>query len=366
MELIRPDINIDFVGKRKYAYLLSLTLIILSLVGLVWRGDALYGVDFAGGTVVQVSFAQPTDAGKIREGLKEVGLDRSAIQKFGAEGENNYLIRTDLSGPELGNLQDRARESLERVYGKGGVTVERVEMVGPSVGHDLRQKALLAVFYATLFITVYISGRFELKWLPPVIMTGALILGVYTLRVLGMNIPMLILSALLIATALCWVLKLKYALGAIVATLHDVIITAGAIALTGKEFDLTVIAALLTIIGYSLNDTITIFDRIRENVRKVRRRDFAELVNTSVNQTLSRTLLTGTCTMATILALFLLGGPVIHDFAFTIMVGILVGTYSSVFVASPVLIEWETRFGKIGAMPAKKQGNTQGLKVKKT
>ena len=362
MELVRPDINIDFVGRRKYAYLLSLTLIIASLVGLVWRGNSLYGVDFAGGTVVQVSFAQPTDPGKIREGLRDVSLERSAIQKFGAEGENNFLVRTDLSGPEHASLQDQVSQSLERVYGKGGVTVERVEMVGPSVGHDLRQKALLAVFYATLIIAVYISGRFELKWLPPVIMAGALILGVYTLRVLGMDIPMLILAALLIATALCWVLKFKYALGAIVATIHDVIITAGAIALTGKEFDLTVIAALLTIIGYSLNDTITIFDRIRENVRKVRRRDFAELVNSSINQTLSRTLLTGTCTMATILALFLLGGPVIHDFAYTIMVGILVGTYSSVFVASPVLIEWETRFGKIRAIPGKKQGNSQGRK----
>jgi preprotein translocase subunit SecF len=362
MELIRPDINIDFVGKRKYAYLLSLTLMILSLVGLVWRGNSLYGIDFAGGTVIQVSFAQPTDAGKIREGLKEIGLERSAIQRFGAEGENNYLIRTDLSGPEHGNLQDRVKESLERVFGKGGVTVERVEMVGPKVGQDLRQNALLAIFYATLFIAVYISGRFELKWLPPVIMTGALILGVYTLRVVGMHIPMLILSALLITTALCWTLKLKYALGAVVATIHDVIITAGAVALTGKEFDLTVVAAILTITGYSLNDTIIVFDRIRENVRKVRRRDFAELVNGSINQVLTRTLLTSGTTLATVLALFFLGGAVIHDFAYTLMVGIIVGTYSSSFVASPVLIEWETRFGKIRAMPTKKQGNSQGRK----
>jgi len=362
MELIRPDINIDFVGKRKYAYLLSLTFIILSLVGLVWRGDSLYGIDFAGGTVIQVSFAQPTDAGKIREGLKEIGLERSAIQRFGAEGENNYLIRTDLSGPEHGNLQDRVKESLERVYGKGGVTVERVEMVGPKVGQDLRQNALLAIFYATLFIAVYISGRFELKWLPPVIMTGALILGVYTLRVVGMHIPMLILSALLITTALCWTLQLTYTLGAVVATIHDVIITGGAIALTGKEFDLTVVAAILTITGYSLNDTIIVFDRIRENVRKGRRRDFAEMVNSSINQTLSRTLLTSGTTLTTILALFFLGGAVIHDFAYTLMVGVIVGTYSSAFVASPVLVEWETRFGKLRATPAKKQGNSQGRK----
>jgi preprotein translocase subunit SecF len=177
-------------------------------------------------------------------------------------------------------------------------------------------------------------------------MTGALILGVYTLRVVGLNIPLLILAALVIATALCWVLKLKYALGAVVATIHDVIITAGAIAVTGKEFDLGVVAAILTITGYSLNDTIIVFDRIRENVRKGRRRDFTELVNGSINQTLSRTLLTSGTTLATVLALFVLGGAVIHDFAYTLMVGIIVGTYSSSFVASPVLIEWETRFGK--------------------
>jgi preprotein translocase subunit SecF len=362
MELVRPDINIDFVGKRTYAYILSLGLIVISLASLLWRGDSLYGIDFVGGTVIQVSFAKPTDAGKIREGLRGIGLEGSAIQRFGGEEDNSFLIRTDLSGPEQGNLNERVRESLERVYGKDGVTVERVEMVGPKVGQDLRQKALLAIFYATLFMAVYISGRFELKWLPPVIMTGALILGVYTLRVLGLNIPMLIFAALLIATALCWMLKLRYALGALVATLHDVIVTLGAIAVTGKEFDLTVIAALLTVVGYSLNDTIIVFDRIRENVRKGRRRDFAELVNGSVNQTLSRTLLTSGTTVAVVVALFFLGGAVIHDFAFTLMVGIVVGTYSSVFVASPVLIEWETRFGKIRAVPTKKQGNTQGRK----
>jgi preprotein translocase subunit SecF len=354
MELIRPDINIDFVGKRKYAYLLSLSFIIMSLIGLVWRGDSLYGIDFAGGTLIQVSFAKPTDPSKIRQGLTGAGLERSAIQRFGGEGENHYLIRTDVAGPEPGNLQNRVKESLEGVYGKDQVTVERVEMVGPSVGHDLRQKAVLAVFYATLFIAVYISGRFVLKWLPPVIMTGALILGVYTLRVVGLNIPLLILAALLIATALCWALKLKYALGAIVATIHDVIITAGAIAVIGKEFDLTVVAAILTITGYSLNDTIIVFDRIRENVRKGRRRDFAELVNSSINQVLTRTLLTSGTTLTTILALFFFGGAVIHDFAYTLMVGIIVGTYSSSFVASPVLIEWETRFGKPRPVQGKK------------
>jgi preprotein translocase subunit SecF len=346
MEFIKPDINVDFVGKRKYAYILSLSFIVISLVSLVWRGNTLYGVDFAGGTVIQVTFSKPPDVSQIRQGLKAVGLERSAIQRFGGQGENTFLIRTETSGPEHASLEARVKQSLEAVFGKDTVTVDRVESVGPKVGHDLRQKALLAVFYATLFIAVYISGRFELKWLPPVIMTGALILGVYTLQVVGLNIPTLILAALFITTALCWVLKLKYALGAMVATIHDVIITAGAIAATGKEFDLTVVAALLTITGYSINDTIIVFDRIRENARKGKQRDYAGLVNGAINQTLSRTLLTSGTTLATILALFFLGGAVIHDFAYTLMVGVIVGTYSSSFVASPVLIEWETRFSK--------------------
>jgi preprotein translocase subunit SecF len=346
MEFIRPDINIDFVGKRKYAYILSLSFIIISLVSLVWRGNSLYGVDFAGGTVVQVSFSKFPDVSKIREGLKDVGLERSAIQRFGGEGENTFLIRTEASGPEHASLEAGVKKSLEAVFGKDMVTVDRVESVGPKVGHDFRQRALLAVFYATLFIAVYISWRFELTWLPPLIMTGALILGVYTLQVVGLNIPILILAALVITTALCWVLKLKYALGAVVATVHDVIITAGAIAVTGKELDLTVVAALLTITGYSINDTIIVFDRIRENARKGKQRDYGELVNGAINQTLSRTLLTSGTTLATILALLFLGGAVIHDFAYTLMVGVIVGTYSSSFVASPVLIEWETRFSK--------------------
>ena len=233
---------------------------------------------------------------------------------------------------------------MERTYGDNTVAVERVEMVGPKVGKDLRQKALLAIYYALLFIAIYISGRFELKWMPGLIMAGALMLGVYVLRSVGMSIPMLIMAALVITMACCWVLRLKYALGAVVALIHDVMITVGAFALTNKEFDLTVVAALLTIIGYSLNDTIIVFDRIRENLRKARKRDFGEVVNSSINQTLSRTILTSGTTLAVVTILFILGGGVIHDFAFALMVGVVVGTYSSIFVASPVLIAWEAKF----------------------
>jgi preprotein translocase subunit SecF len=344
MEFIKPDVNINFVGRRKFAFAISLGLIIIGMVALVYRGNSLYGIDFAGGTVIQVRFKNPTEVKKIRQGLKPLGLENSAIQRFGGEGEHVYLVRTDISTAELGNLSKKVEDSLEKVYGPKGAEVERVEMVGPKVGKDLRQKALLAIYYAILFIAIYISGRFELKWMASLIMAGALILGVYVLRAAGMSIPMLILAALVITLACCWLLKLQYALGAVVALIHDVLITVGAFALTNKEFNLTVVAAVLTIIGYSLNDTIIVFDRIRENLRKSRKRDFAELINSSINQTLSRTILTSGTTLIVIAALFVLGGGVIHDFAFALLVGVVVGTYSSIFVASPILIAWQGRF----------------------
>jgi preprotein translocase subunit SecF len=344
MEFIKGDINIDFVGRRRVAFIISLGLLFIGIVALLYRGGSLYGIDFAGGTVVQLRFNNPTSAEKIRQGLKPLGLERSAIQRFGGEGEDVFLIRTDISRSELANLSKEVKDSLEKVYGENTVTVERVEMVGPKVGKDLRQKALLAIYYALLFIAIYISGRFELKWMPALIMAGALILGVYILRTVGMSIPMLIVAALVITMACCWVLKLKFALGAVTALIHDVLITVGAFAIANKEFNLTVVAALLTIIGYSLNDTIIVFDRIRENLRKSRKTDFAEVVNSSINQTLSRTILTSGTTLIVVTALFILGGGVIHDFAFALIVGVLVGTYSSIFVASPVLIAWEAKF----------------------
>jgi preprotein translocase subunit SecF len=356
MQFIKPDINIDFVGRRKFAFGLSLVLILIGLVALIGRGSSLYGIDFAGGTIVQVRFSSPTTADKIKEGLKEIGLDRSAIQRFGGEGENVFLIRTDVSRSELGNISKEVRDSLEKNYGEDTVVIDRVEMVGPKVGKDLRQKALLAIYYALLFIAIYISGRFEVKWMPALIMAGALILGVYVLRAAGMSIPMLILAALAITMACCWFLKLKYALGAVIALIHDVMITVGAFAIANKEFDLTVIAALLTIIGYSLNDTIIVFDRIRENLRTGKRREFSEVVNSSINQTLSRTILTSGTTLVVVTTLFILGGGVIHDFAFALIVGVVVGTYSSIFVASPVLIAWELRMASTRArVPTRKR-----------
>jgi len=224
--------------------------------------------------------------------------------------------------------------------------MRRVEMVGPKVGKDLRQKALFAIFYALLFIAIYISGRFELKWLMSIIMAISLAFVVYITSTFGVSVTWLIVMALLVTLSLCWFLNLKYALGAIIALVHDVTITIGVFALTEREISLSIIAAFLTIVGYSLNDTIIVFDRIRENLRRFRRRPFEQTMNISINQTLSRTILTSSTTLVVVLALFILGGGVIHDFAFALLVGIGVGTYSSIFVASPILLLWEGKFGK--------------------
>ena len=194
------------------------------------------------------------------------------------------------------------------------------------------------MFYALLFITIYISGRFELKWFTSGGMTAALIGAVYLLSLLNVSIPFLMTAALIVALFLFWIFDLKYAMGAIVALIHDVIITVGIFSIFDKEFTLPIIAALLTIIGYSLNDTIIVFDRIRENLRKYHKNPLQFIINRSVNETLSRTILTSLTTLIVVVALFVLGGGIIHDFAFAMIVGVLIGTYSSIYVASPIII----------------------------
>jgi preprotein translocase subunit SecF len=211
-------------------------------------------------------------------------------------------------------------------------------MVGPKVGSDLRTKAVEALYFAVLLIAIYISGRFEQRWFAAAIMAGGLFAGISALQLLGMSTSVLIFGALFITLGLCWYLKLNYALGAIVALIHDVMITVGIFSLLGKEFDLTIIAALLTIIGYSLNDTIIVFDRIRENLIGKISDSLAETINISINQTLSRTILTSGTTLLVVAALFAFGGGVIHDFALALLIGVGVGTYSSIFVASPILL----------------------------
>ena len=296
MEFIKPDININIVGKMKIAAICSLALIIVSILSLIAHGGPRLGIDFAGGTLVQIQFHEGTTVDRIRDGLRKINLGSSAIQQFGYKDNNEFLIRTEKSTSDLKGLSGEIEDALTATYGKGSFDVRRVEIVGPKVGADLRQKGINAMLIAMVGILIYITWRFEFR----------------------------------------------YAIGAIIALLHDVIITVGVFSLLGKEFTLPIIAALLTIIGYSLNDTIVVFDRIRENVRKTRKRSLREVINSSINQVLSRTFLTSATTLLVVLALFFLGGAVIHDFAFALLVGILAGTYSSVFIASPTIMAWET------------------------
>ena len=342
MQFIKPDININFVGKRKIAFSISLAMILISIASLVIHGGPKYGIDFAGGTLVQIKFNEPVSISKIKSGLAAVDLGKSSVQGFGEHSEHEYLIRTDRSVMTSGGFSQKVQKALESSTGKG-VTVRRVEMVGPQVGKDLREKALFAMFYSLLFIAIYISGRFELKWLLSGVIAGVLMGAVYFLSILSVSVPYLIAAALLVSLALFWFLNLKYAMGAIVALIHDVTITVGIFSICNKEFTLPIIAALLTIIGYSLNDTIIVFDRIRENLRKYHKNPLEIVINRSVNETLSRTILTSGTTLIVVVALFVLGGGIIHDFAFALLVGIIVGTYSSIYVASPILLAWNVR-----------------------
>ncbi len=296
MQLIKPDINFDFVGKRKTAMILSALVILVGLISLIFKGGPDYGIDFAGGTLVQLQFSEDTSAAAIKDALKGVELGSVVIQQFGDEA-NEFLVRAQNSSGELQGISRSISGALETAYGAGQVEVRRTEMVGPQVGKDLREKGLMAMVYAMIGILIYITLRFEFR----------------------------------------------FAVGAILALVHDVLITIGAFSIFGKEIDLPIIAAFLAIIGYSLNDTIIVYDRIRENMSKYAKDGFSAIVNRSINETLSRTILTSGTTLLVVAALFIFGGGVIHNFAFALLVGVLVGTYSSIFVASPLLIFWEER-----------------------
>jgi preprotein translocase subunit SecF len=342
MQFIKPDININFIGKTKITFCISITMILLSIASLLIHKGPKYGVDFAGGTLIQVKFITPTNTDNIKSGLRTLNLEKSSVQQFGDENDNEYLIRTDKSDVSTQGFSMEIEKALESTTGND-VEIRRVEMVGPQVGKDLREKALFAMFYALLFITIYISGRFELKWMLSGVMAGALMGAVYLLSIFDVSTLFLMAAALIITLVLFWFLELKYAMGAIVALIHDVTITVGLFSILDKEFTLPIIAALLTIIGYSLNDTIIVFDRIRENLKKYHKNPLEFIINRSVNETLSRTLLTSVTTLMVVVALFTLGGGIIHDFAFAMIVGVLIGTYSSIYVASPILLAWQGR-----------------------
>ncbi len=345
MQFIKSDINIDFIGKRKIAFVLSVLFILISFGSLIVKKGPRYGIDFAGGTLIQVRFEKPVEVDTVKSGLAAMEMKGSSVQAFGDAGDNEYLIRTDNSHTTGEDFIDRFKSALGNAAG-GAVEIRRVEMVGPQVGQDLREKALFAMFCALLFITIYISGRFELKWMLSGLVAALLFSAVYALGLFDVSVPVLMAAALLVTIALFWFLELKYAMGAIVALVHDVTITVGLFSLFDKEFTLPIIAALLTIIGYSLNDTIIVFDRIRENLRRYHKNPLDVIINRSVNETLSRTILTSLTTLVVLLSLFILGGSIIHDFAFAMIVGVLIGTYSSVFVASPILLIWQKRIKK--------------------
>jgi preprotein translocase subunit SecF len=339
MRFIKPDINIDFIGKRKIAFFLSIAMILGTLLSLVAHNGPRLGIDFAGGTLVQVKFSSSVNMNNVKSALLSIDMEASSVQQFGDRTENEYLIRTEGSIITDQKLSSNIRDALQSATG-ADVDIRRVEMVGPQVGKDLRKKALFAMFFALLFITIYISGRFELKWILSGVMAGSLMIAVYILSIFNVSMVFLIAAALMVTLVLFWFLELKYAMGAIVALIHDVAITVGLFSIFDKEFSLPVIAALLTIIGYSLNDTIIVFDRVRENSKKYQKKNLEFIINRSLNETLSRTLLTSLTTLAVVVSLFVLGGGIIHDFAFAMIVGVLVGTYSSIYVASPMLLAW--------------------------
>ncbi len=338
MEFIKPGINIDFIGRRKIGFALSLTLIVVSIVSLIIHHGPNYGIDFVGGTLIQVKFSKPVKVGKIRDGLNNVGFKDASVQDFGQTNGHEFLIRTDNSAMSSQGLARSVKEALKASTGIAP-EIRRVEMVGPKVGKDLRGKALLAIFYSLLFITIYISGRFELKWMLSGVTAGSLMIAVYFLSVFNVSMAILTFCALVITLVLFWFLQLKYAMGAILALIHDVLITVGIFSILNLDFSLEVIAALLTIIGYSLNDTIIVFDRIRENIKGAKSNaDMPALFNKSINDTLSRTILTSFTTLVVLFALYFLGGEIIHNFAFAMIIGVFVGTYSSIFVASPLVL----------------------------
>lgn len=291
MEFVKPGININFVGRLKYAVAFSIVLTIICVVSIVWKGLN-YGIDFAGGTLVQIKLFKPIPADDIRKVFNQIGVDDSVIQPF---GDDEIVIRTAKSSSEIKGLSGKIEDSLNTAYGKGAFQVQRVEVVGPKVGSDLTQKAILAVIFSWVGMLIYVAFRFELS----------------------------------------------YAVGGIVGVIHDVIVVVGIFSIFNIEFTLTVVAALLTVIGYSIHDTIVVFDRVRENVRKNTKKDLSTIMNESMNQTLSRTILTSFTVVIVVAVLYFLGGAVIHDFAFTLLVGVIFGTYSSVFIASPVVLEWE-------------------------
>jgi preprotein translocase subunit SecF len=284
----------NFIGRRHLAYVLSAVLLVVGLGSLAVRGLR-YDIDFTGGTLVQLRFEQPPTVAAIRAGLARAQLGDAVIQQFGDERE--YIVRLPLTTTSPEELTRRVIEGLGGEPGPGKPEIRRIEFVGPQVGRDLQLQAIYAVLFGMAGILIYVAWAFK---------------------------------------------SLKGGVAAIVAVLHDIVICLGALSITGREFSLPVLAALLTIIGYSVNDTIVAYDRLRENRSKhsQRGRAFPDLLNDAINQTLSRTVLTAVTTFLAAGILFLFGGKTLEDFAFVLVVGVITGTYSTVYIAGAIIVDW--------------------------
>ncbi len=284
MQLFKGKLAINFMGMRHIALILSSILVIASITSLATRGLN-FGIDFTGGTLVEVGYPEAVELAGVRSVLSAAGYEQAQVQHFGASSD--VLIRiSPIAGKESAQLSEDVKKTLRTHV--ADVDIRRVEFVGPQVGEELTEQGGLAMIYALIGILIYIVVRFQWRFAP----------------------------------------------GAVIALVHDVIITMGFFSLLQLDFDLTVLAALLAVIGYSLNDTIVVFDRIRENFRKVRKSTAFDIMNLSINQTISRTLMTSVTTLMVLVSLFIFGGEVIHAFAMALIVGVVIGTYSSIFVAS--------------------------------
>ena len=289
MQILQSKSTIDFMGKRKIALVFSIILLIASIGSLFMKGLNL-GIDFTGGYLIEVGYPSDVDIGPVRKALANNGFGDAQVQHFGTSKDILVRIapREDIN---KANLSDKILSVLQSAS-TDTVNMRRVEFVGPQVGEELREKGGLAMLVALGGILLYVSFRFQFK----------------------------------------------SAVGAILALVHDVIIVIGVFAITQMDFDLSVLAALLAVIGYSLNDTVVVLDRIRESFRNIRKRTPMEVLNISINQTLARTLMTSLTTLLVLIALFIFGGEVIHSFAFALIIGVLVGTYSSIYIASSTLM----------------------------
>ncbi len=283
---------IDFLGYKRLAAYISGILILAGVASIVAHNGLKYGIDFRGGTNVQIQFSTPPNLDQLRYFFAQNDMKNVVLQTFGDLADHEILLGLPINSP-LGtgeNLTSELRKILEPQHPK--LEIRRIETIGPKVGDELKISAVKAILIALGFVLLYITIRFQ------------------------------------------W----RQGVSAIVALVHDVLVVVGMFSILDKEFSLTVVAALLTVVGYSLNDTIVVFDRIRENQGKYRKKSFEETINLSITETLSRTLITSGTTLCVVLSLFLLGGEIIHDFAFALLVGVLIGTYSSIYVASPLVV----------------------------